>query len=129
MATDDLVLDSWNGIVEEVLDYSEFRAVRICGRVAGCLTLLGSSYIIQDILKDATRRKATKNRIVLFMSLCDLATSLVDSIPQNMWAPRNMGSRKCHNMCDIRLSAICELFSVCSIQCQFGFLLFAHSEI
>ena len=56
--------------------------------IAGILTILGAGYIIQDIAKDAARRKPTKNRIILVMSSCDFLQAIV--IPQSAqrWYPK-----------------------------------------
>ena len=54
---------------------SLYLALAILVRFAGVVSALGAGYIIQDIVKDANRRKPTRNRIMLFMSTCDfLAT-------------------------------------------------------
>ena len=84
-------LNEWNEIVTTVLHSHQYRSVRITMAVSGTLSLLGAGYIIQDILKDASRRKATKERIMLFMSTCDALISIVDAIPNNLWAPRDSG--------------------------------------
>ena len=84
-------LDEWNEIVTTFLNSTEFRSVTIVMRVSSSLTLIGAAYIIQDILKDATRRKATKDRIILVMSICDALTAILDGIPNNMVAPRESG--------------------------------------
>ena len=84
-------MDLWNAKVAEALNSSVFRNIRTTLRIAGTLTLLGSGYIVQDILKDATRRKATKNRIMLFMSFCDILNSMVYSLPLNAMAPKDSG--------------------------------------
>ena len=41
--------------IDEWFNSSEYRALAIIARSAGALTILGAGYIIQDILKDATR--------------------------------------------------------------------------
>ena len=74
-------IDEWNQAIAARINSSEQRNLVIVIRIAGILTILGAGYIIQDIAKDAARRKPTKNRIILVMSSCDFLQAIV--IPQS----------------------------------------------
>ena len=50
---------------------SLYLLLAIIVRFAEVLSALGAGYIILDIVKDADRRKPTRNVIMLFMSTCD----------------------------------------------------------
>jgi hypothetical protein len=95
----------WNEEVEAWLNSSERRAIEIIARSVGIFTVLGAGYIIQDITKDAERRKRTKNRIMLVMSICDLMTAFCGSVigttmvPEWTGVPGAMGNQL---TCDIQ---------------------------
>ena len=69
-------LNDWEAAVTALLSSPHLVAIRNTTRPGAILTFLGAGYIIQDILKDAARRKATKNRIMLFMSVSDFVNSI-----------------------------------------------------
>ena len=81
----------WNEEVETWLNSSERRAIEIIARSVGIFTVLGAVYIIQDITKDAERRKRTKNRIMLFMSICDLIAVFFGSVIGTTMVPKWTG--------------------------------------
>ena len=84
-------IDEWNETVESRLNSPGHRNGVIGFRIAGILTILGAGYIIQDIAKDAARRKTTKNRIMLFMSCCDFLNGFVQSVIGPSMVPKEIG--------------------------------------
>jgi hypothetical protein len=84
-------IDEWNRAIEGWFNSSEYRASAIIARSAGALTILGAGYIIQDIFKDATRRKPTRNRIMLLMSSCDFLTVFFSAIIGPAMVPKRTG--------------------------------------
>ena len=84
-------IEEWNRNIEAWIDSSERQSLVIIVRIAGILTFLGAGYIIQDILKDADRRKPTRNRIILVMSSCDVLDALVHSIIASFMIPKDSG--------------------------------------
>ena len=69
------------------------------------LTLLGASYIIQDITKGAARRKLTKNRIILFMSICDFISVFFSAVLGKLMIPKDTGvpgARGNEMSCDVQ---------------------------
>jgi hypothetical protein len=84
-------IEEWNQTIETWLNSSERRFLVIVVKVVGILTILGAGYIIQDIAKDAARRKPTKNRIMLFMSSCDFLNAFVTSVIGKAMVPKGIG--------------------------------------
>ena len=116
--------------IEDRLDSSGYRTFL---RIAGTLSVLGAGYIMQDIVKDAARRKATKNRIILLMSACDFLNQLFHSVigpamvPKGIGVPGAVGNQL---TCDIQgFSCICNRCCIWIVQCLPGNMLFAHSTI
>ena len=85
-------IDEWNEEVHDRLHSSRVKSNILIARCAGILGLLGSMYIIQDILKDTRRRKPTKNRIILFMSICDFLFSVSSPILGPVMGPKEIGA-------------------------------------
>ena len=56
---------------EACTEASCIYTLSIIARCSASLTLLGSLFILQDVLKDATRRSLVKNKIIVSMSLSD----------------------------------------------------------
>ena len=83
--------DEWNERNTIWLNSSERRALEIIARSVGMLTLLGASYIIQDITKGAARRKLTKNRIILFMSICDFISVFFSAVLGSLMILKDTG--------------------------------------
>jgi hypothetical protein len=85
--------------IETWINSSQRRSLVIDLRVVGILTIFGAGYIIQGIAKDAARRKPTKNRIILVMSICDFLNALVTSVlgtsmvPKGIWVPGAVGNQ------------------------------------
>jgi cytochrome bd-type quinol oxidase subunit 2 len=84
-------IEEWNSFIETWLNSSERRAIEIIARSVGIFTILGAGYIIQDITKDAARRKRTKNRIMLFMSISDLMAAFFGSVLGTLMVPEWTG--------------------------------------
>ena len=82
----------------------EFRVLDALTRFSGLMSVLGASYITQDILKDESRRRKTINRVVLAMSSCDLIYSCFGPILGTLMVPSNenilhsMGSKSTCNL-------------------------------
>ena len=85
-------IDEWNEEILAGLHSSKTKTKVLIARCAGTLGLLGSIYIIQDILKDTRRRKPTKNRIILFMSICDFLFSISSPILGPLLGPKEIGA-------------------------------------
>jgi hypothetical protein len=83
-------IDEWNETMENRL-HSSGHQNWVIFRTAGILTILGAGYIIQDIAKDAARRKPTKNRIMLFMSSCDFLHAFFSSVIGPAMVPKEIG--------------------------------------
>ena len=87
--TMDSEIEEWNRArIEDRLDSSGYRTFL---RIAGTLSVLGAGYIIQDIVKNAARRKATKNQIILFMSACDFLNQFFYSVIGPAMVPKGIG--------------------------------------
>jgi hypothetical protein len=87
--TMDSEIEEWNRArIEDILDSSGHRTFL---RIAGILTVICAGYIIQDVVKDAGRRKATKNRIILLMSVCDFLNQLFHSVIGSAMVPKDTG--------------------------------------
>ena len=84
-------IEEWNRAIEDKLDSSGHRALVIVLRIAGTLSVLGACYIIEDIVKDAARRKATKNRIMVLMSACDFLNQFLNSVIGPAMVPKGIG--------------------------------------
>ena len=85
-------VEEWEKSIETFLHSAREQSRVNVARAAGILTLMGSGYIIQDIAKDAARRKPTKNRIILFMSICDFLFGFFNSMLGPVMAPRDTGA-------------------------------------
>ena len=92
-------IKEWNRLIEAWINSSERQSLTIAARIAGMLTILGAGYIIHDIVKDAARRKSTKNRIIFLMSSCDFLNALVHAtigpamVPKGIGVPGAVGSQ------------------------------------
>lgn len=84
-------IDEWDDTLQEWLNSSRFRALGIISRCIGILTVLGVAFIIQDITKCPVRRKLTKNRIMLYMSICDLIYAFICPVLGSSMAPTDIG--------------------------------------
>ena len=85
-------IEKWNEEVYDWLHSSKVKTIILLSRSAGTLGLLGSIYIIQDVLKDSRRRKPTKNRIILLMSICDFLSSISGPILGPVMGPKEVGA-------------------------------------
>jgi hypothetical protein len=65
----------------------EFSGLDALTRCSGLLSVLGATYLGQDILKDETRRRKTINRVVLAMSSCDIIYSCFGPILGTLMVP------------------------------------------
>lgn len=84
-------VEEWNELIEAWYNSSQRRNVVIVARSTAIFTLLGSTYIIQDIVKDATRRTSTKNRIIFLMSIFDFLFSFFGAVLGTSMAPQDIG--------------------------------------
>ena len=84
-------VEEWNENIQNWLNSTERQTIEIISRTAAILTVFGASYIIQDITKDATRRKETKNRIISFMSFCDLIAVFLGTVLSTVMVPKDIG--------------------------------------
>ena len=120
-------LDTW-------YDSTERKSIEVVQRSAGSLALLGSLYILQDILKDPQRRSPSKNRIILLMSICDLLFSLSGPILGIVMVPSRInvpGAEGNTTTCTIQgfmvlLFAAASVF--CNVQLAICYLLIVRYE-
>jgi hypothetical protein len=84
-------IDEWYRTIESRLNSAANRNSLIVLRIAGIFSIFGAVYIIQDIAKDAARRKRTKNRIMLYMSICDFLNAFVITVIGPAMVPKGIG--------------------------------------
>ena len=98
-------IDEWNRTIKSRLSSSAHRNSVIFLRTVGMMTVLGSGYIIQDVVKDEARRKRTKNKIMLFMSICDFLHAFDNSVLGPAMVPKGIGvpgAAGNHFTCDVQ---------------------------
>ena len=77
--------------MQDILHSPFSKGLRIGLRISGLLTVFGGGYILQDIAKDAARWKSTKNRIIFFMSICDVINQVLNSLIGEAAVPKDIG--------------------------------------
>jgi len=70
----------------------DFRALALMSKPSGVLSIIGSSYIVSDVLRDKRKRNSTYHRLMVGLSIVDIIGSLVGPFLSTWPMPRDSGA-------------------------------------